>query len=412
MPSRHLPVILHVVNSLEGGGTERMLISLLGGFDPRRRKHVVVTLRDAGSLAARLPGHVACRPLGADGRSWMTGMRLARVARQWHAAVIHARNTGCWFDATVASILTPKARLVLGFHGLDCGRTFSRRRRRLARWGLRAGAWFTSVSVAGSRQLREQIGIPAWRIAVLENGVDLRPFAELRAQTRGETRQQFQFDDSAFVVGVVGSLTPVKRHNSLISAVARLVSCVPAIRLLVVGDGPLRSVLAAQAKDEGIADRVFFAGWRDDVPEMLAGMDAYVCSSESEGMNNALLEAMASGLPIVATDVGDNGVVLRDRTEGLLVRPGSVDELVNMLKLLADSADLRRKLAAAARERVASYDLARSVRAYELYYQTLLDASRDRSITGWEQSGTPALVSSGIPLNSSHPVDDSELADV
>ena len=412
MPSRRPPVVLHIVSSLEGGGTERVLVSLLRSFDPRQGKHVVVTLRDAGSLAARLPSHVACRPVGANGRSWTTCMRLARVTRQWHASVIHARNTGCWFDATMASLLFPRARLVLGFHGLESGRTFSRRQRRLARWGLYAGAWFTSVSVAGSRQLRDQTGIPAWRIRVLENGVDLRPFAALGPQARGETRRRFQFDDSALVVGIVGSLTPVKRHDALISAVARAVSHVPAIRLLVVGDGPLRSTLAAQARDEGIADRVRFAGWRDDVPAMLAGMDVYVCSSESEGMNNALLEAMASGLPIVATDVGDNGVVLRGRTDGLLVEPGSLSELVEALKLLADSVALRRGLGAAARTRVNAYGLDRAVRAYEQYYQTLLDASRDKTMKGWRRSETPTLTGPGIRLHSGYPVDDSGLADV
>jgi glycosyltransferase involved in cell wall biosynthesis len=360
MSSQYPPVIVHIVHSLEGGGTERMLVSLLHGFDPARGRHAVVTLRGAGSLAATLPDHVACRPIEAAGRSRSACLKLARLTREWKANVIHARNTGCWYDATVASLLTPGSRLVLGFHGLETGRTFSRRQRRLARWGLCAGTRFTSVSNAGKRQLCEQADIAAERIDVLRNGIDLRPFAAPDPEARRKTRRRFRFDDSAFVVGIVGSLTPVKQHAVLIGAVARAVRHVPAIRLMIVGDGPLRSTLGKaalrpdRAQAEGIAGHVCFTGWCDDVPAMLAGMDAYVCSSESEGMNNALLEAMAAALPIVATDVGDNAVVLRNQREGLLVKPGSTSVMAEALVHLAGSAMLRRRLSDAGRSARAS----------------------------------------------------------
>ena len=170
---RRPPGIVHVVHSLEGGGTERGLVSLLCGLDSSYGRHVVVTLRGAGPLAARLPDHVSCRPIGATGRSRTICLKLARIAREWKASVIHARNTGCWYDATVAGWLTPGARLVLGFHGLETGPTFSGRQRRLARLGLYAGARFVSVSEAGKRQLTAEAAIPPERVDVLINGIDL-----------------------------------------------------------------------------------------------------------------------------------------------------------------------------------------------------------------------------------------------
>ena len=203
---------------------------------------------------------------------------------------------------------------------------------------------------------------------------------------RRDTRRRFDFGDSAFVVGIVGSLTPVKQHAVLLSAFGRA-ACVPTMRLLIVGDGPLRAMLGDQARAEGVEDRVRFAGWCEDVPAMLAGMDAYVCSSESEGMNNALLEAMAAGLPIIATDVGDNAAVLRNEIEGLIVEPGSVTAMARSLELLAESPSLRDRLGHAARSRVREYGIDRMASAYDRYYRGLMGVDLGQCRDAMERSG-------------------------
>ena len=377
------PVVLHVVNSLEGGGTEGTLVALLHAFDVSRFRHVVITLRGAGSMSGRLPDHVACRPLNARGRSWSTGLRLTEVTRRLvrdsnlaqAAGLIHARNTGCWRDATIAGVLTPGARLVLGFHGLEKAQPFSSRQRQCARAATFAGARFTTVSEAGRQQLHSQARVPENRIELLPNGVDLGAFPPLDEATRRRVRASFQFDDAAFVVGTVGSLTPVKQHATLITAVARTVKCLPNIRLLIVGEGRLRTALTRQARIEGIGSRVCFAGWRDDVPALLRCMDVYVCSSASEGMNNALLEAMAAALPIIATDVGDNAAMLRDGVEGRIAEPGSATAIAEALGILANTSEVRYRLAAAARARASDFDFNSTVRAYEAYYRAVLSGN-------------------------------------
>ena len=149
MPRSTRPVIVHLVHSLEGGGTERTLLSLLRSFDPEAFKHIVVTLRDAGSLSSRLPEHVGCRPLAVRGRSWGAWFQLARVIRAHKATLIHARNTGCWADAVLAGMLTRGVRVVLGFHGLQTREPLNRRHRRVVAWALSAGARFTTDCVLG-----------------------------------------------------------------------------------------------------------------------------------------------------------------------------------------------------------------------------------------------------------------------
>lgn len=372
MLSDQPPLIVHVVHSLRGGGTERTLVHLLDAVDRTRFRHRIVTLRDCGALVERLPDHVACRPINAGSRNRLVGLQLAKLIRKHRAGIVHARGIGCWFDAMVAGLLAPRTQVVLGFHGLEAGPSFDGRQRRRARWGLYSGARFTSVSLDGKRQLQLEAGIPEDRIEVLPNGVDLLRFRRRTGSLRGPTRATWRFEKDAVVVGIVATLTPVKRHATLIKSVARVVAAGRNLHLFVVGDGPLRGELVELARSEGIEHCVTFAGWSEDVSTLLSAMDVYVCCSNAEGMNNAVLEAMAAGLPIIATDVGDNPVVVRHDREGLIVQPESSAALTDALSKLTGSGDLRKRYAAASLQRVQCFDFRRTVRSYERYYEGLL----------------------------------------
>ena len=389
------PTIVHLVHSLEGGGTERTLLSLLRSFDPEPIKHSVVTLREAGSLSGQLPSHVACRPLAIRGRSRTAWFGLARLLRVWRTAVIHARNTCCWSDAVLAGVAARKVRVVLGFHGLQTCEPFSPRHRRIVAVGLRAGARLTSVSEAGRRRLCEQTSAPPGRVDLLPNGVDLSRFADPHDARRASIRKELRVDRDAFVIGAVGSLTPVKRHDVLLSAVARAAKTVDNMHLLIVGDGPLRATLTRQAQADGIEDRVTFAGTREDVPALLAAMDVHVCASESEGMSNALLEGLAAGLPIIATDVGDNALVVRDGVEGRIIQPGSGTSLADLIVQLANNPEMRRRFATAAKTRAKQYDFQETVHLYERYYHGLLARSA-LSVPVSNRAGLSSAFSHGL----------------
>jgi glycosyltransferase involved in cell wall biosynthesis len=361
-----------VVHSLEGGGTERVLVSLLRAFDHRTLRHVVITLRDAGSLAAQLPDEVACIALGALGRSRTSGFRLARICARLCPAIIHARNVCTWPDAVMARMLIPGAKLVLGFHGLESGGHFSRRDRCVARIARALGARFTSVSECGQRQMARELGLPLERIEHIPNGIDLSRFDAHATHTRRLVRESFGYLPNERVIGIAGSLTAVKGHDVLLSAVAAVAQTTPDIRLLMVGDGPLRGALEAAAGRLAIQKRVHFTGWREDIPTLLSAMDAYVCASHSEGMSNAVMEAMASGLPLVSTSVGDHPSVIRHGLDGLLVPPGDASALARALQTLFGSPDRAAAMGRSARARIEEFSFARTVAAYQRLYGDII----------------------------------------
>src|SRR5262249_860561 len=152
----------------------------------------------------------------------------------------------------------------------------------------------------------------------------------------------------------VGRLVPAKGLDMLIDAWARLAAAHPGARLVLVGDGPLRAEIAARTHGAGIGERVVFLGARDDVPELLRRADLYVSASRTEGMSNALVEALGTGLAVVATRTGSAPDVVVDGACGLLAPVGDTDALAQGLRRLLEDADLRARMGDAARRRAVS----------------------------------------------------------
>lgn len=373
MDREKLPTVLHVVNSLTGGGTERTLCALLQEFDHDQMRHVVVTLRAAGRLTRNLPDRVSCVPLGLLGRSPLAGLRLGRVVRTQRAAIIHARNTGCWADAVIARLCQPRVKLVLGFHGLEHDGPMSDRELSRARWARRFGARFTTVSHAGSRLLQHQAHIDFSRITVLETGIDLERFVPAVRWAPSAVRKELGITSSTFVVGAVGSLSPVKDQATLLQAFAQAFDHTQDTALILLGDGPMRSKLHEQAQALGIASHVSFLGNRDDVPDVLAALDVFVCSSESEGLSNSMLEAMACGIPIITTGVGDHARIIRSHLDGIVVPPGLPSRIAAELTFLFRDAATRHGLGEAARRRVTRFDIRSAATRYERFYTRITD---------------------------------------
>ncbi len=371
------PRILHVVNALDGGGMERTLLAVVGATLHGRLEHAICTLRGPGPLADRVPPSVPLLCLRARDRSRATSLRLARVIARYRPDLVHARSWGVWTDTVLANAVMGARPLLLGFHGLDAKPGFSRSDRCRAyvmrRWSRR----FACVSHAGRDQLHRELGIPADRIAVIPNGVDTRRFAPPSRESRAERRAAMGFPPCALVAGTVGNLTPVKDHATMLRAVRFCRDAGVDLRLIIAGEGALRDELEHQATDLGIGASVRFAGPCGDVPALLGAMDLYVCSSRSEGMSNAILEAMAVGLPIVATAVGDNARLIDNGKAGELVAPADAQALGGAMVRLARCESRRAALGSAARARAAEqYPFARCVQRHLDLYHSLIGPLR------------------------------------
>ncbi|HTS55545.1 MAG TPA: glycosyltransferase, partial [Burkholderiales bacterium] len=200
----------------------------------------------------------------------------------------------------------------------------------------------TAHVVTTGEQLREQVmretGLDATRVTSVPTGIDLGHFVP---GARAEARTRLGLPANAFVVGIVATLRSWKGHRYLVDAVARM----PEVTLVMVGDGPGADNLRAQVKALGIESRVRMPGNQDDVVPWLHAFDIFALPSyANEGVPQAIMQAMACGIPVITTDVGSIGEIVVDGHTGLMVRPQDVDALGLAIKQLADDGDLRRRL--------------------------------------------------------------------
>jgi glycosyltransferase involved in cell wall biosynthesis len=357
------PHILHVVRRLRYGGLEAGVINVVRGLEQRGFTQAVCWLEDRGELAGRLPSSVPvweCAE-GTSAMRWLS-WRAARCIRAWAPDVIHARNSGAWIDAVAAWLFAERrGRLAFSIHGWDRLDRLPLRRAFLFRQLARMTRALAAVSAETARQFATETGIPASRFIVLSSGVDterFRPPADPHPPKRP-------------VLGCVGRLDPVKAHDVLIEAFARVAdNGARDLELRLLGDDPCRSDLERLVRNRGLADRVRFLGMAPDIPEQLRALDLFVLASHREGRPTSIMEAMATGLPVVATQVGSIPELVADGRTGLLVKPGDVADLARAIgTLVADNALRRRFAEEARRVAVAELSLDRMVEQYAAFYR-------------------------------------------
>ncbi len=195
----------------------------------------------------------------------------------------------------------------------------------------------------GVRRVLLDSGVPPSLVQVIPSGIDFSPFDEVGS--RDFLRREFSFAPDEYLVGIVAALEDHKGHAYLIQASKVVKEQAPRVRFIVVGSGSLRMMLDRQARELGVEDIVFFLGFREDVPRILASLDLFVLSSHHEGMGSSLLDAMASRLPVVATRAGGIPEVVMDRETGLLVPPRDPDALAQAILELYRDRELAARLA-------------------------------------------------------------------
>jgi sugar transferase (PEP-CTERM/EpsH1 system associated) len=298
-------------------------------------------------------------------------VRLMRVLRHERVDVLHCHNHGpLVYGALARPVARPRA-FVYTAHG-----TYSAARIRTAAlgWARREVDCVVAVSQDAHRVSLERGGVAADRVTTIINGIDVARLEN--ACPRTEARARIGLGDADFVFGIVARLTPVKDHRTLLEAFARVVEARPGARLVIVGGGETEDEVRASVAELGLGERALLLGERKDVPELMRAFDAFVLSSLSEGLSITLLEAMAAGLPVVATRVGGNGEIVSDGETGVLVEPHDATALAAAMGSMIDRRERAARMGARGRERVREHFSERSmVRRYQDLYERLL-ASR------------------------------------
>jgi glycosyltransferase involved in cell wall biosynthesis len=265
--------------------------------------------------------------------------------------VLHTHTAKAGTTGRVAAVAAGGARpktVVHTFHGHVLSGYFSPTKERVFRLVERVLAHASDALVAVSEEVRDDLVrfhvAPRSKIAVVPYGFDL----DARVRATGDKRAELGVSADAFVVGWAGRLTDIKRPLDLIRVAAAVDGCT----LVLAGDGELRDETERLARDLGVADRVRFLGYVDDIGAWYATFDAFLLTSLNEGTPVVAIEALAAGVPVVATDAGGTRTVVDDGESGFVVAVGAVDALAERLTQLRDDAALRRRLGETGAERM------------------------------------------------------------
>lgn len=360
--------VVHAVNSLALAGAERTTTEIVCSLDPTEFDVHVLVVRN-GPLSARLAqAGVAVHVVGGefDIRFPLTVARTVRVLRALAPSIVHTHMIGSDITAGLAARLAGVPVWLTTQHD-----TYHRAWpfNLFRRWsGPRLDA-AVAISPSVVEYCRESLHVPAERIHVIENAVELDRFEPaLRPQRRPPT------------FGAIGTLIPVKGHETLIEAFAQVVTSVPGSRLILAGQGPMLGRLKATVDRLGLAQSVEFRGLVDDIPEFLGEVDILVHPSLQEAFGLALVEGMASRKAVIASDLPAIRHVLGDGAAGLLVKPGDVGGLAEaMHRLGTDVGEARRLAEAGFRRAEAQYCGSRMAGQYAALYHLLLAEHRPRS---------------------------------
>ncbi len=370
------PLIAHIVHRLDYGGLENGIINIINGLNDSSYRHVIISMTGATDFRQRIrrPDVVIHELHKASGKDPAAYLRLWRLLREVRPAIVHTRNTGV-IDCQVIALLAGVPRRIHGYHGWDMDDlTGVSPRRNLLR---RLCDPFVHRYVVVSRQIRawltSTVGVAGSRVTNICNGVDTDRFYPAQPD-RGRSRP--------VVIGTVGRLQTVKNQILLVRACGQLLRNAPdlagAWQLRIVGDGPERLALEAAMTAEGLEGTGTITGWNDDVPAVLRGLDIYVLPSLNEGISNTILEAMASGLPVIATDVGGNPELVTDNETGFLIPSNDPKGLAERLLRYLRSPGLAQGHGLAARSRVErEFSIQRMLIDYDRMYRDVL-SSRHR----------------------------------
>ncbi|MCI0490565.1 MAG: glycosyltransferase [Blastocatellia bacterium] len=392
-PCTERPRVLHLINSFEIGGTERQAVELLKRLDTERYDVRLAALSLRGPLyreiADRFP-QVPVFPLNSFYN--LNALRQLRRLRELMIGeridILHAHDFYAGFIGATAARLA-------GVRVVACQRHLKLSDRAVHVWGTRIIHASAHRILVNSEAIRDYIlaqrSALAPKIVVIKNGVrvgqhpfnsptvETLPYGRATEEDRFALRErlcrELGFNPDAKIIGMVARLQPVKGHRFFIEAAAQLIETEPKARFVLVGDGPLRSEIEAQAAELGLNGRLAMLGDRDDASRLVAAFDLFALSSLHEGLPNAVMEAMAAGVPVIATAVGGTRELIADGETGYLVPPADSNALRERMRFALANEENRRSVADNGRRFIIErFGMQRMVESVERLYDELMES--------------------------------------
>lgn len=373
------PLIAHVIFCLDVGGLENGLVNLINHTPPGLYRHAIICVTHATTFRRRIQSsdvtiiELNKRP----GKDLPVYWRFFRAVRNLKPSVVHTRNVNTLEFQPIAALAGVHTR-IHGEHGWDVhdldGTSW---KYRLLRRAIRPFvSQFIVVSQGLHDYLTTSIGIQPENIVLIYNGVDTNRFCP-KASSQTERPTTIEADRGITVIGTIGRMKEVKNQRLLVQAFIQTVNQSPdkrnTIRLAMVGDGPLREGLVNATRAARLEELSSFPGACDNIAELLHNMDVFVLPSRNEGISNTILEAMASGLPVIATRVGGTPEIVQDGITGILIDDDDESALTSAIATYVENSELRRRHGLAARARVqADFSLDAMVGRYlDVYRESL-----------------------------------------
>jgi len=373
------PLVLHVFYRFDVGGLENGVVNLINRMPAESYRHAILALTEVTDFRQRIrrddvqyislhkpPGHL-----------FKLFPRLVRIFRELKPAIIHSRNLAA-LEVTVPAWLAGVPVRIHGEHGRDVGDLDGANK--TYQWVRRAYNPFVGHWIALSKDLATyltgRVGIPVRKVTQICNGVDAERFHP--AVPPAPTLAGCPFSSPEhWLVGTVGRMQTVKDQPLLARAFIRALQIAPELRsrlrLVMVGDGPLRAEVQGLLAAAGVTDLAWLPGERHDVPDVLRGLDCFVLPSLAEGISNTILEAMASGLPVIATRVGGNPELVQEGQTGRLVPAGDPEAMARAIIDYASNSEQARAAGQAGRAAIERrFSLDAMVGAYRSVYDRLL----------------------------------------
>ena len=372
------PLVAHVVYRFAVGGLENGVVNLINHMPRGAYRHAVIALSGITDFRKRVErDDVQFFALNkVSGHGVKLYPRLFRLFRELRPEIVHSRNLAA-LEAVVPAWAAGVPIRIHGEHGRDVGDLDGSNRK--LQWVRRLYRPFVThyiaVSVDLERYLASDIGVPATQVEQIYNGVDARRFRPGAGAREPIDGCPFR-DPLLWLIGSVGRMHAVKDPLNLARAFIRALETDPSsqerLRLVMIGDGPLRAEAQSLLDRAGLAGLAWLPGERGDIPEILRGLDCFVLPSLAEGISNTVLEAMASGLPVIATDVGGNRELVESGRTGELVPAADIETLARRIAGYLRNPDSARSAGNAGRNRIERhFTLDGMVQSYQGLYDRL-----------------------------------------